>query len=150
MTTPKIPKPQISSALRSPVTTQIEVPHQSRTQSIAPHSPHNPKTASNQLCIHGFKLDVIEWKLKEKGPNPMLLLWETSFGHFVDTRQPWKKVLWVSKLLGKVVSLFVMFLNFYSISGFLTLEALQVPISFPFSLSLFLLHFHFKLAIPLV
>ena len=51
---------------------------------------------------------------------------------------------WVS------ISLFVKFLNFYSVSGFLTSEALQVPISFPISLSLFLLHFRFKLAIPLV
>ena len=56
----------------------------------------------------------------------------------------------MSKFLGKIVSLFVKFLNFYSVSRFLTLEALQVPISFPFSLSLFLLHFHFKLAITLV
>ena len=53
----------------------------------------------------------------------------------------------MSKLLGKLVSLFVKILNFYLVSRFLTLEALQVPISFPFSLLLFLLHFHFKLAI---
>ena len=117
MTTPEIPNPQISSTPRSPVTTQIEVPHQSQTQSIAPRSPHSPKSSSNQLCIHGFKLDVIKWKLKEKGPNPMLLLWETSFGRFLDTWQPWKKVLRVSKLLGKYISLCkVLFLLVFIIS----------------------------------
>ena len=37
----------------------------------------------------------------------MLLLWETHFGCFVDTWEPWKKVLWVSKFLGKLVSISV-------------------------------------------
>ena len=71
------------------------------------------------------KLDVIKWKLKEKGPNLMLLLWETSFGCFLDTWQPWKKVLRVSKLLGKYISLCKIFkflfsfwvFNFGSTSG---------------------------------
>ena len=37
----------------------------------------------------------------------MLLLWETHFGCFVDTWEPWKKVLWVSKFLSKLVSISV-------------------------------------------
>ena len=157
---PQITWPQLKSLTpKFPQLLAHQSPH--RLKSLTSHElkniNNNCSSLTTQLKIifkstafHGFKLDVIEWKLEEKGPNPMLLLGETRFGCFVDTYQPWKKVLWVSKLLGKVVSLFVKFLNFYSVSRFLTLEALQVPVSFPFSLSLFLLHFRFKLTITLV
>jgi len=140
----EIPNPQISSAPRSSVTTWIEVPHQSRTQK---HLQINcsslttqPKTIFKSTAFHGFKLDVIEWKLEEKGPSSMLLLGETRCGRFVDTWQPWKKVLRLSKLLGKVVSLFVMFLNFWvfnfgSTSGSFSFQSC-FNLAIPFSLSL--------------
>ena len=121
----------------------------------------NSKTSSNQLLLShhiaqkNLQINCFPWIQAQchrveawgKGAQPNASTRRNTFWPFRGHLQPWKKVLRVSKLLGKIVSLFIKFLNFYSVSGFLILEALQVPISFPFSLSLFLLHFYFKLAI---
>ena len=148
MTTPEIPNPQISSTPRSPVTTQIEVltSHELNQLLLAHHTAQNRPISCASMDSSSMSSSG---SLRKRGPTrcfcsekPVLVIsWTPD--------NPGRRFYgcpnyWVS------ISLFVKFLNFYSVSGFLTLEALQVPISFPISLSLFLLHFRFKLAIPLV
>ena len=41
-----------------------------------------------------------QFKLKEESFIEVLMCWKTSVSHFMDSRQPWQKVLWLSKLLG--------------------------------------------------
>ena len=149
MTTPEIPNPQISSTPRSPVTTQIEVltSHELNQLLLAHH------TAQNRLQISCASMDSSSMSssgsLRKRGPTRCFCSEKPVLVVSWTPDNPGRRFYgcpnyWVS------ISLFVKFLNFYSVFGFLTLEALQVPISFPISLSLFLLHFHFKLAIPLV
>ena len=41
-----------------------------------------------------------QFKLEEESFIEVLMCWKTNVSHFMDSRQPWQKVLWLSKLLG--------------------------------------------------
>ena len=58
----------------------------------------------DEICEHGKVLIPQQRqriiKLEKESFIEVLMCWKTSVSHFMDSRQPWQKVLWLSKLLG--------------------------------------------------